>query len=204
MNNNIGNHPADQLLVNKVLNGDTHAFGEIIKNTEGLVAQIMFKMIPNTEDRKDIAQDIYLKAYSKLSGFRFQSKLSTWIGQITYNTCLNWLERKKLLLPGDLHSGKDTEHETGTVAHTWDQHTVGCEPETLILRKELSAMLQAGIHLLSPVYKTLIILYHQEELSYEEIVTITGLPEGTVKNYLFRARKALREGLLLKYKREEL
>jgi len=204
VNNNIGNHPTDQLLVDKVLNGDTHAFGVIIKNTEGLVAQIMFKMIPNAEDRKDIAQDIYLKAYSKLSGFRFQSKLSTWIGQITYNTCLNWLEKKKLMFPGDLHPGGDTDHEAAPARHAWDQHALGSEPETLMLRKELSALLQASIHLLSPVYKTLIILYHQEELSYDEIVTITGLPEGTVKNYLFRARKTLREGLLLKYKKEEL
>ena len=58
--------------------------------------------------------------------------------------------------------------------------------------------------MLSPIYKTLIMLYHNEELSYEEISQITELPEGTVKNYLFRARKALKERLLVKYKKEEL
>ncbi|MBK5271829.1 MAG: hypothetical protein JJE22_12530 [Bacteroidia bacterium] len=75
MNNKSGNNLADQQLVKKVLGGDTQAFGVIIKNTERLVAQIVFKMISNAEERKDIAQDIYLKAYSKLPGFKFQSKL---------------------------------------------------------------------------------------------------------------------------------
>lgn len=61
MNHKIGNNDSDQYLVDKVLGGDADAFGVIIRNTEGLVAQIVFKMINNSEDRKDIAQDIYLK-----------------------------------------------------------------------------------------------------------------------------------------------
>ncbi len=98
----------DQTLVENILAGDTNAFKIIIKNTEGLVAQIIFRMISNAEDRKDIAQDIYLKAFQKLDSFRFQSKLSTWIGQITYNTCLNYLEKKKLILNDD-HNSENNE-----------------------------------------------------------------------------------------------
>ena len=100
MNQHIGNNPTDKHLVDRVLRGDTRAFGTIIKNTEGLVAQIVFKMIPVVEDRKDLAQDIYLKIFHNLAGFKFQSKLSTWIAQITYNACLSWIEKKKLVLPG--------------------------------------------------------------------------------------------------------
>ena len=81
---------AGQFLVNKVLRGDTYAFKSIINNTKGLTTQIIFKMIPNAEDRKDIAQDIYLKTFQNLGTFKFQSKLSTWIGQIAYNTCINF------------------------------------------------------------------------------------------------------------------
>ena len=62
------------------------------------MAQITFRLLSNPEDRKDIAQDIYLKAYKNLSGFKFQSKLSTWIGQIAFNTCFNFLEKKKVIL----------------------------------------------------------------------------------------------------------
>ncbi len=90
------NDLTDQQLVNIVLSGDTNAFGTIIKKTERLVAQIVFKMINNPEERKDIAQDIYLKAFKNLSGFKFEAKLSTWIARIAYNSCLNYLEKRKL------------------------------------------------------------------------------------------------------------
>jgi RNA polymerase sigma-70 factor (ECF subfamily) len=78
------------------------------------------------------------------------------------------------------------------------------EVEAFIFQKERSEILTMEIELLPPLYKTLITLYHNEELSYAEIAQITALPEGTVKNYLFRARKNLRENLLRKYNRQAL
>lgn len=187
MNKQTGNSFADKLLVDKVLRGDTQAFGIIVRETEGLVAQIVFKMIPVAEDRKDIAQDTYLKAFSKLSGFRFQSKLSTWIAQIAYNSCLSWMAKKKLVFPGNLQEG---------VFHS--------EPQNDIIQKELAVILSSEIDSLPPVYQMLIMLYHHESLTYDEMAQITGMPEGTVKSYLFRARKTLKENLLLKYKKEAL
>ena len=209
MNEPIGNKLADKLLVDKVLCGDTQAFGAIIKNTENLVAQIVFKMIPNAEDRKDIAQDVYLKAFNKLDGFKFQSKLSTWIGQIAYNTCLSWLEKKKLILPGDLHEENHQENALETLYHRsantgGSEGSTSFEAERQISQKELSAILRIEVNSLPPVYQTLITLYHQETMSYDEMAQITGLPEGTIKSYLFRARKLLKENLLSKYKKEAL
>jgi RNA polymerase sigma factor (sigma-70 family) len=84
---------SDRHLVSAALRGDRNAFGLIIKQTEGLVAMMAYKMISSPGDRKDIAQDVYLKAFKNLSGFKFQSRLSTWIGQIAYNTCLHYLEK---------------------------------------------------------------------------------------------------------------
>ena len=194
---------ADQSLVDKVLRGDTNAFKVIIKNTEGLVAQIVFKMIPGAEDRKDIAQDIYLKTFQKLGGFKFQSKLSTWIGQIAYNTCINHLRKKKILLIDNSISDNKSEDDTLEMMDktiNWPDN----ETEKIIFKKELSGILKKEIDKLSPLYRTLITLYHNEELNYLEIVEITELPEGTIKNYLFRARKTLRNNLLLTYKKEAL
>ena len=105
--------PQDRTLVNRVLHGDTRAFAEIVENTESLIAQIVFKMVSNPEDRKDIAQDIYLRAYEGLKDFRFNSKLSTWIGRIAYNTCINYLEKKKPLLV----SFEDTKDERSVEAN---------------------------------------------------------------------------------------
>ena len=186
--------------MNKVLDGDTSAFETIIKNTEGLVAQIVFKMISNTEDRKDIAQDIYLKTFKKLSGFKFKSKLSTWIGQIAYNTCLNYLEKKRLIIL----SKTEIDTDSLELLSVEKINISNNETENFIFQKNLSEILISEIDILPPLYKTLITLYHNEELSYEEIAQITELPEGTVKSYLFRARKSLRESLSHKYKKEEL
>jgi RNA polymerase sigma-70 factor (ECF subfamily) len=193
-NHPVSNQPenslSDKYLVEKVLRGDSRAFAGIIQRTEGLVAQIIFKMIDHAEDRKDLAQEVYIKAFNSLSGFRFQAKLSTWIAQITYNSCLNHLTRKKLVLPGDLSEDNHPGHPL--------------TDDPFIFTHERTAILRAAIERLSPIHKTLITLYHQEEMSYEEIGEITGLPQGTVKSYLFRARKALKDSLMLNYKKEEL
>ena len=186
-----GHNSTDQDLVDQVLTGDQQAFALIIRQTEGLVTQIVFKMIPAPGDRPDIVQDVYLKAFRNLAGFKFHAKLSTWLGKITYNTCLHYLEKKKLLFLPDVNEQEDEPANN--------------DVEKVLSGKELASILGIAIRNLSPpIYQTLITLYHQEELSYAEIGEITSLPEGTVKNYLFRARKALKENLLSSYKKEEL
>jgi len=191
----VDNQTVNQLLerdlVQRVLLGDRSAFDIIVKNTEKLVSMIVSKMITSPADRKDLVQDIYLKVFHNLAGFKHKSKLSTWIGQIAYNTCLHYLNKKQLVLTGELYSD-----ESGTDAAD--------DPEVSLSGKELSGILQLEIAKLSPVYRTLITLFHRGELSYGEITQITGLPEGTVKNYLFRARKQLKENILANYKIEEL
>ena len=191
MDNQTVNQLLERDLVQRVLLGDRSAFDIIVKNTEKLVSMIVSKMITSPADRKDLVQDIYLKVFHNLAGFKHKSKLSTWIGQIAYNTCLHYLNKKQLVLTGELYSD-----ESGTDAAD--------DPEVSLSGKELSGILQLEIAKLSPVYRTLITLFHREELSYGEITQITGLPEGTVKNYLFRARKQLTENILANYKIEEL
>jgi RNA polymerase sigma factor (sigma-70 family) len=201
VNNQPGIKLTDQELVRKSLLGDKHAFTMVIKNTEGLVAQIVYKMIDNPEDRKDLAQEIYLRVFRNLQGFRFQSKLSTWVGQIAHNCCLNWLEKKKPLLPDPL-PGSDYDPLESLSAK--DQDPWKSETENQVFRKQSAGIIKKEIEKLPPLYQTLISLYHQEEMSYEEIGKITSLPEGTLKSYLFRARKLLRENLLSNYKKDEL
>ena len=198
------NSLSDQSLVKKALFGDANALKAIIKNTERLVAQIIFKMVSNKADRKDIAQDVYLKTFHKLNTFKFQSKLSTWVGQIAYHTCLNYIEKKKLVLVDPNHLTIETDENQLEIIGNRLMDLSTNETEKFIFQQELSAILKMEMDKLSPLYKTLLTLYHHEELSYAEIVEITELPEGTIKNYLFRARKALRENILLTYKKESL
>lgn len=180
--NNENDSFSDKTLINDVLRGNTQAFASVVKNTERLVAQIVCKMIVNEEDQKDIVQEIYLKTYQKLATFKFQSKLSTWIANIAYNTTVNYLEKKKIPLSS---IDSVTENKYSNFENI----------ETEILNKEKIQALNKEINNLSPIYKTLISLYHIEELSNKEISKITSLPEGTIKNYLYRARKILKDNL---------
>ncbi len=203
MNNKSDHLLTDKQLVQKVLQGDNRAFAFIIQLTEKLVASIVLKLINNPEDQKDLAQDIYLKAYNRLSGFQFQSKLSTWVAQIAYNTCFDYLKKKKIPTT-DMPSSHPENGESGAFNENFEFRSDNSDAEHALLTKERQEILVTAIDSLPPLYKTLITLYHQEALSYEEIGTITNLPSGTVKNYLFRARKKMKDILLLQYKKEEL
>jgi RNA polymerase sigma factor (sigma-70 family) len=184
---------SDQQLVERVLRGDTGAFRSVIDRTQGLVTQIIFKMIANSEDRRDIAQDVYLKVFHKLGSFKFQSKLSTWVWQITFNTCSNYLQKKKLTLADHLSLQDETDERRPRLTDQSDVFESDLEKQ--LINSDLSKILNEEINKLPPLYKTLIILYHHEEMSYNEISQIVELPEGTVKSYLFRARKILKDEL---------
>ena len=180
----------DKELVAKVLAGNTKAFQTIIHDTQGLVLSIIFKMIKRPEDREDLAQEVYLKAFDKLGSFKFNSKLSTWIGTITYNTCLKFLDKKKVPILNVVdQDGKASWDRLEGKMFGDDTNPT----EAYIFGKESAQVLADAIEELPPLYKTIITLFHQEELSYKEIGKITNLPEGTLKNYLFRARKQLKE-----------
>lgn len=204
MDNNTGQNTTDQNLVERVLGGDNSAFGIIIKRTENLVAKIVFETIHNEGDRKDIAQDIYLKAFQKLSTFKFQSKLSTWIAQISYNTCIDHLRKKKLLLYSGISATNEEKENDIHDTMNYVNELRCADADRAVLEKDIAEIVNVEIEKLSPVYKTLITLYHHVELSYEEIGQITGLPPGTVKSYLFRARRELKNNLLLNFTKEEL
>ena len=204
MSNLPTSSPTDQQLVAQVLGGDTAAFGHIVRRTEGLVTQLVFKLIRHPADRPDIAQEVYLKVFKNLAGFRFQAKLSTWVGQIAYNTCLHYLEKKQLVLLDPAEPAPDDPAEAGRRAPPAPVAGPAYDPEAALFDQDLAGILGAAIEQLPPLYRTLISLYHQQELSYEEIAQITSLPDGTVKNYLFRARKLLKQQLLARYHRDDL
>jgi RNA polymerase sigma-70 factor (ECF subfamily) len=143
-------------------------------------------MIDDRHEWKDIAQDTYLKAYHNLANFQHSSKLTTWIATIAYNSCIDYIRRKKIVYDID-----EIEEQVGESADS-------------MLDKDRSAMLTDAIERLPPVYRTLVTLFHKEELHYEEIMAITGMPEGTIKNYLFRARKKLKDNLLMSYRKEDI
>ncbi|OOG19931.1 hypothetical protein BWD42_08605 [Sphingobacterium sp. CZ-UAM] len=190
---------ADRTLVSQILKRDPHAFRKLIVDHEKLVAHLVYKMIPVAADHRDIIQDVYIKVHNNLRQFRFQSKLSTWIGQITYNTCLHYLQKKRPILMEDFFENADSSYTDYKMVHTATNET-----ENRLFARELSQTIALAVAQLSALYQTLIGLHYQQELSLQEISEITQLPEGTIKSYLFRARKQLKDILLKSQKREEL
>lgn len=186
---NENNPFSDKNIVAKILNGNIQDFAIVVKSTEKLVTQIVRKTTANEDDQKDLVQDIYLKAYQNLSSFQYKSKLSTWIATIAYNTTVNYLNKKRIkLFDLDFFSENNySEYET---------------IEDEICKKENAQFVNSELNKLSPLFKTLISLYHFEELAIKEIAEITNLPEGTVKSYLYRARKTLKDNINHHFKNE--
>lgn len=189
--NSENHHLSDKEIVANILNGNIQDFAVVVKSTEKLVTQIIRKMTTNEDDQKDLVQDIYLKVYQNLPSFQFKSKLSTWIANIAYNTTLNYLQKKKIPLV-DIETTLETKFTL----------TENVELETI--STEATEILNTEINKLPPLYKTLITLYHLEELPNKEIAVITDLPEGTIKSYLARARKILKDNINHHYKHEEV
>lgn len=183
-------------LVAEIVDGDTNLFQIIIEQHQKLVAHIVFKMINNAADREDLCQEVFVKVYKSLGTFQFESKLSTWVAKIAYNTCINYLGKKKLPLYDDKYFDDASSIENCVIS---SQNT-----DAQVIMKELSTMLHHQIYQLPVKYRTILTLFHLEEMTYAEIAEITELPEGTVKSHLFRARKLLKDRLLLKYNPEEL
>jgi RNA polymerase sigma factor (sigma-70 family) len=177
----------DKALIDKILAGNLGAYKLLVAQHERLVTHMVARLIVNEEDIKDVSQEIFIRIYQNLSKFNYQAKLSTWIAKIAYSTSVNYVKK---------HSNKDSVGFDLTESDLPDNVT----PEDILNAKNEAAFLQHQINKLPLAYRTVLTLYHLKEFSYQEIEDITGMPEGTVKNYLFRARKMLKERLERYYK----
>lgn len=183
-------------LISNILAGDIDEFNEIIEQYKRLVSHIIFKMVSNNYDREDLCQDVFIKVYQNLGSFKYESKLSTWIARIAYNRCINFLEKKKIPLFDDIveNEGITLDSMEGNIK----------TPETVTEERDITDILKNEIDCLPKQYRIIISLYHLDDMSYNEIGKITGLPDGTVKSHLFRARKLLKDRLVTKYNKEDL
>ncbi len=197
----------EKALIKQVLSGESSAFGAIIDQYQNLVGHVVFRMVSHENDREELCQEIFFKVYKNLASFQFNSKLSTWIARIAYNSCLNYLKKKKVPLVEDL-CFEQNDYSAGRedALSQFSESAYGGEllPDSRAEKRELARQLQDEIDDLPPLYKTLVTLFHVDELSLKEIREVTALPDGTIKSYLYRARKILKQKLLEKYSAEEI
>ena len=180
---------ADYELVQTAVAGREASFEELVRRYQRPIAAYVYRMVGDYDSALDLTQEVFIKVYNSLNRYRSEFKFSTWIYKIAHNAAIDHLRR---------HSVRE-QTLSGSVEGERREITIESKrltPEQESERKERRMEIESVVQLLQPAYRELIVLRHSHDLSYDEIAEVTGLPLGTVKNRLFRAREAMRDLLI--------
>jgi RNA polymerase sigma-70 factor, ECF subfamily len=177
--------------------GDTEAFSHLVRRHQKKMLNIAFRMIGDYEEAGDVVQEAFLSAFRAIRKFQEKSRFSTWLCSIVLNNSKSHLRQKASRSRREVRPPDDPlQVENGNV---WSGNYV---PEESVVermeKRELEAKIQEGINSLDGEQREVLVLRDIEGFSYEEIVLMLGLPPGTVRSRLFRARNALKDSLLKK------
>jgi len=188
----------ESVLVSQAREGDTTAFGELVRRYEGKIFRLAQHITQNREDAEDVLQETFLKAYEHLDQFQGNSKFYTWIVRIAVNQALMKLRRRK----NDKSVSIDENIDTGEDTIVREIAAWGEDPEQRFSREELGEILDTAIQSLEPPYRSVFVLRDIEDLSTEETAESLDLSIPAVKSRLLRARLQLREKLTRYFKRK--
>jgi RNA polymerase sigma-70 factor, ECF subfamily len=166
----------DQTLVAQTLSGRTEAFGTLVERYDRAVYHLAYRTLRDQEESRDVAQEAFFKAYRSLRTFKPGAKFSTWLFAITYHACCDRLSRRRRYANEELPERADASPG----------------PESEAIANDEAHRLRNAIAVLPEKYRTVITLYHLQGRQYEEIAQVLGVPMGTVKTHLFRAKEQLR------------
>jgi RNA polymerase sigma-70 factor (ECF subfamily) len=170
----------DQHYINLVIGGDSHAFAVLVDRYKNFVFTLSIKMLQNREEAEEVAQDVFIKVYRSLQKFKTESKFSTWLYRITYNTCLDKMRSKKRNTPV-FSFDHFAEDEAVSLINVLDT----------IEERERKQMIQKCLDLLPAEDSFLLTLYYFQENSLKEISKIMSINENNLKIKLFRSRRRL-------------
>ena len=177
---------SDQVLVERVQQGDKRAFDLLVRKYQNRIVHLVTRYLHDPIEAQDVAQEAFIKAYRALPSFRGDSAFYTWLYRIAINTAKNYLLAQSRRPPGDDIDAQDAEQFSGeTGLREYDT------PEHLALRDEIETTIAAAIEALPEELRTAITLRELEGLSYEEIAQAMECPIGTVRSRIFRAREAI-------------
>jgi RNA polymerase sigma factor (sigma-70 family) len=144
-------------------------------------------MVRQTEDAQDLCQEAFLRVHQYLHQYRNESALKSWVAQVAYSVAKRHLERKRIPI-AEPAADADGESPLDRVRDDFDL-------ERACIEQQSAGHLREAIECLPPLQRTILTLYHLDELPIAEIAVVTGLAEGTIKSHLFRSRKQLRDAL---------
>lgn len=181
----------DSALIQAVLDGDPSAYRGIVERYQGRIYSVVYGMLRNPEDSKEVAQEAFVKAYQKLSTFRLESKFYTWLCRIAINLSIDLLRKRKRRDHSEFDEGIGARDSSGEILDMYNNE----RPDKLLERSELHTKIIQEVEKLPAEQKQAIVLREIDGLSYREISEIMNIPEGTVMSRLFYARKKLQEAL---------
>jgi RNA polymerase sigma factor (sigma-70 family) len=184
----------DNLLIERVLAGETDAFEQIVTRYQKRVYSLCYRMTGNEQDAYDLSQEAFLRVYNNLKSFKGDSSLSTWIYRISSNICIDHLRRSKKARIISLTPAY--EEESSEIDLPDDTYS----PEVNYSKQELAEAIGSAINRLSSDHRQIIILRDINQLSYDEIGRVLDLEPGTVKSRIFRARDNLRRILTAEHR----
>ncbi len=177
---------SEQDILASVRAGNSRAYALLVDRYKDRVMSLAAQMVGNREEAEELVQDAFVRAFHALEEFRGDASFGTWVYRIAYNLCLTKIARRsgRTVRIEDIPSldmeGTDSSGGADGLAEEIDQ-------------KDMLSLLERLIARLPEHYRAMIVLFYDQDLSYREIAAVTGLPLGTVKTNLFRARSVLRE-----------
>jgi RNA polymerase sigma-70 factor (ECF subfamily) len=181
----------ERSLLRRLRDRDERAFRELIQSHRDRVYNITFRMLGNREEAEDVAQEVFITVFKTIETFREEAKFSTWLYRVTVNHCKNRI--KYLARRHDRDKEEIDDQATGTNGAIGAP--VPSAPDRALEGAQLEKLLQEAIAKLEVDQRIVVVLRDIEDLSIEEICEITGMPDGTVKSRLHRARLVLRKRL---------
>ena len=176
----------DLILIDAALNNDQSAYQSLMKKYKRLVQNLVYKMISNKDDIEDLTQEAFIKAFNSLEKFDREYAFSTWLYKIASNNCIDYLRKKKLNT-----FSIDKEISQSDEDLRFEIPDEDFKPDKNIIQNQRYLFIQKAIDSLPEKYRQVILLRHKDEMEYEEIAKSLGVPIGTVKAHLFRARELL-------------
>jgi RNA polymerase sigma-70 factor, ECF subfamily len=176
----------DGELIVDAVGGRVDGFEELVRRYQRPITGYIFRMLGDYESSLDVTQEVFIKVYNSLSKYSPEYKFSTWLYRIAHNAAIDHMRRNPV-------SPQSLEAENADGTYQIQIESTSPSPEQDRERAEWRNEIDAVVKCLPPAYRDLILLRHSRDLSYDEIADVTGLPLGTVKNRLFRAREMMRE-----------
>jgi len=183
----------ERALVRRLRDRDERAFRELLESHRDRVYNITYRMLGNRAEAEDVAQEVFITVFKTIDSFREESKFSTWLYRVAVNHCKNRIKYLARRHDRDRDELDETSHSANGAIMNVQLRTP--QPDRALEGAQMEGILQKAIEGLDDDHRIVVVLRDVEDLSIEEICEITGLPDGTVKSRLHRARLALRKKL---------